>query len=574
VNFTLTKTFVIAEMANSHEGNLATAKQITEKAAYAGADAIKYQKFTADELANPSHENYSLYKKLEMKNSEWVELIKFAKSLKLKVFLDIFGLCSALQAKSFGVDGYKIHSADATNLPLLKFLSNQKKPILISTAGCTLNEIYKSISTITMNHNLVLMHGFQGYPTKLNDLDLHRLKSLKERFGMPIGLSDHVSGNSNMATLIPLFGIMLGASVIEKHITLDRKKKGLDYYSALNPTEFSNLVSLIRKTEKTLGTEFFILSKNEIKYRNLHKKFFIANKSIKKDSKLNLNMFDFKRVKTSNGLTTLNFKKTFAKKSISKDTVLNSSFVDDQLPKIAAVVACRVHSSRLFAKQLQIIENTTILEMVIDQLKTSTLIDDIVLAISDRKGNEVFIEFAKQNNLKFILGDDKDVLKRLIDGAKIANAEIIFRITPENPYIYWEGIDQIIKEHISGNFDFSNLVDLPLGSGYEVINLNSLEISHQKGKDKHRSELCSLYINENQKKFKINRFYIPKKLQRSEIRLTVDTPQDLILARIIYKKLKKKNHLISLNQIIPFLDKNPELLKINTDIPLGVSRIW
>ena len=120
------RVFVIAEMANSHEGNLNHAKKITEKAAFAGADAIKFQKFSADELAEPDHENYQLYKKLELKNSEWSQLIKFAKKKKLKVFVDVFGVKSAKQISKYEIDGFKIHSSDLTNPQMLEFFSNSK----------------------------------------------------------------------------------------------------------------------------------------------------------------------------------------------------------------------------------------------------------------------------------------------------------------------------------------------------------------------------------------------------------------------------------------------------------------
>jgi len=172
------------------------------------------------------------------------------------------------------------------------------------------------------------------------------------------------------------------------------------------------------------------------------------------------------------------------------------------------------------------------------------------LAISENEGNEYFIKYAKEKNLKFILGNDKNVLYRLIEGAKYVNADIIFRITPENPYIYWEGIDKVLRKHIVKNYDFSVIEDIPLGSGYEVINLDALEKSHALGSDKHRSELCSLYIYENQKKFRINRFFPEKSLQRPEIRLTVDNPEDLIVVRKIYENLGKNKNPIPLKKII------------------------
>jgi|SaaInlV_135m_DNA_2_1039731.scaffolds.fasta_scaffold11797_1 N,N'-diacetyllegionaminate synthase len=567
--------FVIAEMANAHEGELEKAKKITLAAAKAGANAIKYQKFTANELAEPTHEFYSLYKKLEMTKKEWTILIKFAKKCGLKVFADVFGINSAKSCLDLGIDGFKIHSSDLMNPSLLRFLSKEKTPLLLSTGGCFLNEIDEAIKILQSTpKEIVLMHGFQGYPTKLSDLNLNKIKKLKEKYLSKVGIMDHVSGGSELSLIIPIVGIGMGATIIEKHITLNRDEKGLDYFSSLNPDEFKKMVLHIKKIEKTFGKEEFELSKNELTYRLAHKKNPIAKKSLKKGTKLDDHFFNFKRTKSKNSVSLYDFRGTISSKNISKGNILTKDMIDKKSHKIAAVIACRVHSTRLFAKQMQLVGDRPIIDHMIYQLKTSKMITDIVLAISSRPGNEVFVDYARKNGIKFVIGDDTDVLKRLINGAKYVNADIIFRITPENPYIYWEGIDEILHKHISGDYDFSTCFNVPLGTGYEVVKLSAFEKSHKDGLKKHRSELCSLYIRENIKKFKIFHISPPKEFQRPEIRLTVDTPEDLYVARSIYDALGKKQKLISLKNIILFLDKNPELTKINSGVPLDVSRIW
>ncbi len=562
-------------MANSHEGKLTHAKKIVEGASKAGADAIKFQKFTANELAERDHENYGLYKRLEMNIREWDELIKFTKNKKLKVFVDVFGVQSAKNISKLGIDGYKIHSADISNPNLIQFLARTKKPILLSTAGCLLNEVDEAIKSLAkIPKEIALMHGFQGYPTKLDDINLLRISELKKKYDLPVGLMDHVSGNSPMAINLPLIGIGMGATIIEKHITLDRSKKGLDYYSAINPEEFRTLVSLIRMTEKSLGKSEFILSGNEMLYRQNHKKNPIARRFIKKGIKLNEKMFDFKRTKTKRSVSFYKFKGKLSSKNIPKGITLTENMLTKKQPKVAAVIACRVDSSRLYAKPLQQVGKYRILELLLNQIKKSTLINEIVLAISENPGNEAFVNFAKEHKLKFIRGNDKDVLKRLIDGAKYVNADVVFRITSENPFIYWEKIDLLIKKHVENNFDISYIHNVPLGVGYEIINLKALEISHKFGSRRHRSELCSLYIKEHKDSFKIHRLEIEKALQRPEIRLTVDSPQDLWVARVIQKSIGKGGDPIPLRRIISFLDKNPNISRINSDIPVGLSRIW
>lgn len=574
-SFSKKSVFVIAEMANSHEGNLENAKQITLAAANSGADAIKFQKFTANELAEPTHENYKLYQKLEMSKNSWSSLVKFAKNLKLKVFMDVFGIKSAKAALDLRVDGVKIHSADLSNPHLLKFLGKQKLPILLSTAGCYQNEIDEAIKLLNfIPKELVLMHGFQGYPTKVSDLNLQKMKKLSEKYQLPIGIMDHISGSSDLATIIPLLGISMGATIVEKHITLNRDKKDLDYYSALNPNEFKKMISLIKTTQQTLGKNSFSLSENEISYRLLHKKNPIAKRTILKGKLLKENNFNFKRTKTKNSVSIYEFINKRSSKKILKNSTLTKEMIDKRSVRIAAVIACRVHSTRLFAKQMQLIDDRPIIDHMITQIKSSKMIDDIVLAISSKPGNEVFIDYARKNQIKFVIGDDTNVLKRLIDGAKYVNADIIFRITPENPFIFWEGIDKTIQTHISGNYDFTTCFDVPLGTGFEVVNLAAFEKSHREGTKRHRSELCSLYINEHKKKFKIHHFSPSLELRRPEVRVTVDTPEDLYVTRAIFESLGDHKKLIPLKKIIQFLDKNPGLAKINAQVPLDVSRIW
>ena len=568
------KVFIIAEIANSHEGKVTEAKKIIVAAVNAKADAVKFQKIIADELAERDHENYQMYKNLEMNDKEWKELIQFSKKLKIKFYVDVFGLKGIQDISKLKIDGIKIHSTDLNNPKLLKFATKLKIPILVSTAGCTLSEIDHAVTTLSKNE-LILMHSFQGYPTEIKDLNLKRIIALKEKFALPIGLMDHVSGDSKLSMIVPLLGIGLGVQIIEKHITLDRSKKGLDYFSALNPNEFLLLVSLIKKSQLAMGKQSFELGKNELQYRLLHKKNAITKKSLKKNVIITESMIEFKRTKLKKEPLSLNDilgKKLV--KDIPKNTIITESLLENSEKKIVAVLACRVDSSRLFAKPLQLIGKFRILELLINQIRKSKSITEIILAISNKPGNEIFVDFAQKNKLKFILGNDVDVLKRLIDAAQYSKSDIIFRVTPENPFIYWKGIDDSIKKHVSGKYDLSIIEGLPLGSNYEIINKNALEISHKNGNSKHRSELCTLYINENQEKFKILKLKPPKNMIRPDIRLTVDTPEDLIISRLIYKKLGNTKKIVSLQKIIEFLDKNPEILKINSSIHLGVSRIW
>ena len=564
---------IIAEIANVHEGNIEKLLQLVKESKKSNAHAVKFQIFSAEELATSNHKNFELYKKLQFTNTEWQKIGRITKKNGLKIFADVFGLKSAKIAAKIKVDGYKIHSSDISNKKLIEFLRKQKKTILVSSAGSKLIEIEKIVSIFQeSNQHIILLHGFQGYPTKIEELNLKRLLTLKERFGVEIGIMDHVSGNSEFALIAPLLAVSMGATIVEKHITLDRNQKGIDYFSSLNPDEFKKMVKWINNTHKALGSESLEILGNELQYRLLHKKTLVAKKDIPKNKILTQKYFELKRAPNVKEIFSFyDINRKIAATKISKGSTLTSKHLKIKNPKIVAVIACRINSDRLFAKPLQKIGNEPILKHIIKQIKKSSLIDEIVLAISEKNGNQVFEDFARKNNLKFVIGDETDVLDRLIKAANYTNGDIVFRCTSENPFIYWEKIDTVIKQHINGKFDYSYITKIPLGTGFELINTKALEISHKNGSKKHRSELCTLYINQNQKKFKILPYMPSKELQKPEIRLTVDTPQDLQLARIIFNSIRKK-HPLHIKDIILFLESNEKVKNLNSDIKLEYHR--
>ena len=232
--------------------------------------------------------------------------------------------------------------------------------------------------------------------------------------------------------------------------------------------------------------------------------------------------------------------------------------------KLVAILACRNGGSRLYAKPLQklgYIKKVTILDVLIKKLKSLKIVDRIGLAISNKKENLIYEEIAKKNKINFIYGDDKDVLSRLILCAKKLKGTDILRVTSESPFPYFNNINQIWNNHILNDYDASFLDRIVDGCGFEIIKKDAFEISHKYGNKKHKSELCTLFLRENNSMFKIKRYFPNKFFFRKDIRLTVDNPEDLIVCNIIYKKFYKRNK-IDLKKAIQFLDKNKELKKI------------
>jgi spore coat polysaccharide biosynthesis protein SpsF len=239
--------------------------------------------------------------------------------------------------------------------------------------------------------------------------------------------------------------------------------------------------------------------------------------------------------------------------------------------KVAATLACRAESSRLYAKPLQNVGGRPILTNLIEQLRRVRLIDEIVLAISAGASRHIFIDYAETNRLPYVVGDQKDVLGRLIQAADYVGADIIVRDTTENPYLYWENLDDLIGLHIESGNDLTVTERLPLGVGAEIISVKALKRAHSEGEDRHRSEFCSLFIAENPHIFKIQRVPAPKHLERPDYRLTVDNPEDLIVVRRLWDELHEDGP-VTVDRIVAYLNAHPELAEFNRTE--GTLYIW
>ena len=237
------------------------------------------------------------------------------------------------------------------------------------------------------------------------------------------------------------------------------------------------------------------------------------------------------------------------------------------MKKLVAALACRNQGSRLYGKPLQNLDidnGVTILDNIINCIQKIPIIDSIVLGIAEGVENDIFVEFANTNNIKYIRGSEKDVLGRLIKCGDISNATDILRTTSESPFPYFDVIELAWEQHIKQGNDGSFLDNVIDGCGFELLKLDALKKSHTEGEDRHRSELCTLYIRENKDKFKIGYVDPPIKLSRKDIRLTVDYPEDLVVCRAIYEHFKSYEPNIPLLDVVDFLDRNPQLLKLTS----------
>lgn len=279
------KIFVICELSQTHEGNFELGKKLVRAAADAGADAAKVQVFTADELAVPTYQYYELFKKLEWSESQWKELVDYGHSLGIKVLADIFGVDSVKMLLRTGIDGFKIHTTDMRNPRLLKFLAQTDLPLILSVGGGMIEETREALKMLNADLRkipVLLMQGFQSYPTLVEYTNLGKMKYFHDQLLLPVGFADHIAGDHRMNFALCAAAVGMGARVIEKHITIDRALKMEDYESALDPSGFVDFVSKIRELEAALGQENDQLIPVEQNYRKAVRKHVVAARLISK----------------------------------------------------------------------------------------------------------------------------------------------------------------------------------------------------------------------------------------------------------------------------------------------------
>ncbi len=287
--------FIIAEAGVNHNGSLKMARKLIDAAVYAGADAVKFQTFRADNLVLPTTKKadyqlkntkktetqHAMLKKLELDAQAHKELISYCNQQGISFLSSPFDLDSIELLNGFGLGVFKIPSGEITNLPYLRQIGKLQKKVLLSTGMADLQEVTDALAVLTscgtLLDDIVVLHCHTEYPTSMHDVNLLAMRTLAVELGVKVGYSDHTLGIE-----VPIAAAALGAVVIEKHFTLDRSLPGPDHLASLNTNELKSMVQSIRNIEEALGDEVKKPSVSERENLVVARKSIIAADIIKK----------------------------------------------------------------------------------------------------------------------------------------------------------------------------------------------------------------------------------------------------------------------------------------------------
>ncbi len=288
------KVLIIAEAGVNHNGSIELAKKLVDAAVLAGVDYVKFQSFKAENLvskdakkaeyqqinmADGDDSQFTMLKKLELSPEQHIELIAYCNEKGIKFFSTAFDLESIDFLASLKLGLWKIPSGEITNYPYLKQIALKKEPVILSTGMCDMTDIDNAIQVLlkfgVTKEQITVLHCNTEYPTPMHDVNLNAMKAIADKFEVNIGYSDHTKGIE-----VPIAAVALGATVIEKHFTLDKTMEGPDHKASLEPQELIAMTTAIRNIEMALGSGEKKVTSSEINNKSVARKSIVASQYI------------------------------------------------------------------------------------------------------------------------------------------------------------------------------------------------------------------------------------------------------------------------------------------------------
>ena len=560
----MAKIEIVAEIANAHQGDPKTALALARAALDCGADAVKFQVYSADELLVRSHPRYEHFRRQSFDRSAWVDI--FGALPKARVYADLFGFDALAIARYAGIAGYKIHSSDLSNTPLLRAAASCGKPMLLAVGGSTVREIEAALSACEgLAAPVTLLHGFQSYPTALEDTGLERLAWLQSLFGSRarIGYADHIVGDDAFAYALPLMAIGAGARVIEKHITFDRAARGVDWYSSLEPVEFAKLVADIRRAESAIGDDPQRFAASERNYRQAVKKHWVAARALPAGHAIGEGDLVMKRV-SGIAAEPVELDKLLGRKLLrpfAAEEPVDRGAVPN---RVFGCIVARMRSNRLPGKALLDIAGMPALAHLLRRVAQMQSLTGFILCTTVDPDDDAIADLGRREGVEVYRGPVLDVLGRMLGAVEGRAADVMLRITGDDILVDPVYADAAVAHHLAHNLEYTDLKKLPSGTEIEVFDAALLGDLWRRAHDRDGTEYLTTYIVENRDQFRTGSCPVAPEHARGW-RLTLDTPEDLSVISALLEAMRAKGRALDyrLDDIAQFFAANPDVLARN-----------
>lgn len=566
----------ILEIANVHGGNFNYLKKLINgiskyKSPYFG---VKLQVFKSDLIALPDFSYFHIYEDLFFDTNHWEEIINLVYETK-DVWIDVFDLYGVEIVEKFSdkVFGVKFQASVLDNLEVFKKMANidmTDKFLMVNVSGLDIDIVknkIKIIESIINCREIVLQVGFQAYPTPIEYSGLGKINKLKSVFNNKIIYADHTSGEEEDSFLLPILGVHAGAHGIEKHIMLSDEETKYDSEASITLEQLSTYTKMFEKYYKNLDTNFINTKEKEYLINTIQKP--VTNRNIKAGAVVQVSDLQFRRT-DFDGLSLDEIKNYInegyiLRNNMSKNMTLKAE--NFKMPTVAAIVACRLKSSRLKDKALLKIGELSSIELCLKNTLKIKEANHVILATSNLEADSELINHTFDSSVIFHQGDPEDVINRYLEICNKMKIDRVIRITGDCPYVSNEIVTILHDSHLRVGSDFTTAIEFAVGTSVEIIEVSALKKIKEHFKSANYSEYMTWYFMNNEEHFKINKVKLPERYVRN-YRLTLDYQEDLELLGNIENNFLKNRKEYKLLDLFSFLDENPEIANINQHLTL------
>lgn len=564
---------MIAEIAGGHMGSPDQCLELVLAAIRCRADAVKFQFYKADELCNPDHADYALFKKLEFGMDTWRKIFARLREAGVAIFADIFGPDSFEEARTLGTDAFKLHAADLDNACLVEAVAKSGKPVLLGIGGHKRVEIYRTVKRIrsfSPDSPVVFLPGHQLFPTPPSEHSLDEIRWFSQTYkdmGVIVGCADHIDGGDPLAVAFPLAAIGAGAVVIEKHLTLDRSRRWEDYESAVEPEDFARLVSLVRGLE-AVSRKFPVWTEGRQRYREKAAKTYFSAGALEAGAPLECEKLKFVRpTKFSNPLPSDFVSRRRTAGRIGKNSLINGL---DIRQNVGILINCRTQSTRLPQKALKKICGRETIALLIERMKHCSRADQVILCTTEKPEDDILAEIAAREGIRVFRGPDENVAHRLLLAGQKFGLDHVVRVTGDDLLRDVPLIDRAIESHLKNHADYTAMTGVTYSCDTEIISLRALETIVERAGYPENTEYLTWYLDD-ETAFVVNKFEAPSEYRR-DYRLTLDTEEDLNLFKALHEALYRPGKPVDLREALNYMDQHPETARMNAHIRPKLSR--